>query len=355
MNWADHCSSDEDSDDGLHPARLAASNHSLQAGLDDIADNDLSFDETESREDDDLEIMCTDSNIELAEEPIPYPPEIDVNNVPEDFPTQPPYTAHIRNLAYKINTPDELASKIEGLVNFRYKGDKRVKVANARIGFDRKTGNPKGFGYVEFETPKELMIFLNINDGFSRVNGRSIVINIARPPAQRNNNRRDNHRGGDRGDYSNISDFDGSKFRGGIRKNNDAGPPRERPSLKLAPRSKPLDNDRASSGANGDNWRDGDRSGGRGNGRGGDRRGRSDRGGRYNGNGGGRNGGGRGRRDSKGRGSDRSKDQDGWGAPRNSVKTAANPTSVAPKVEENKKVAKITNKFAALLDDSDSD
>lgn len=154
MNWADQ-SSDEDSDDGLHPMRLSAHNLvDIDDEVDDGIDNDLSYDESGSQRPDDL--MSKDSNLELEEEKIPYPSEIDFDKVPEDFPRHPPFTAHIRNLAFKISTPEELSSKIEGVVNFRYKGDKRVTVKDARLGMDRKTGQRKGFGYVEFDTEKEV-------------------------------------------------------------------------------------------------------------------------------------------------------------------------------------------------------
>eukprot|EP01083_Nonionella_stella_P190926 707002_1 len=379
MNWADQ-SSDEDSDDGLHPMRLSA--HNLvdldegDDGIDDGIDNDLSYDESGSQRPDDR--MSKDSNLELEEEKIPYPSEIDFDKVPEDFPRQPPYTAHIRNLAFKISTPEELTSKIEGLVNFRYKGDKRVNVKDARLGMDRKTGQRKGFGYVEFDTEKELMILLNINDGFSRVNGRPIEINIARPPQNRNNNR-----GGDRRDYNNmrggdrdrggVPEIDGSKFRGGFSRNNNNNrgggrggdnnnsnnkdTPRERTSLKLAPRSRPVASGegKEKSPADGGEWSRADRvssDGGRGRGRGdrGDRRQNNNSNG---GSGRNNNGGGRGKKDGGRGGQSKGRKNSGKeaGASSKAAPVAANPV----KVVEDKKVAKVANKFAALLDDSDSD
>eukprot|EP00554_Chaetoceros_debilis_P010691 CAMPEP_0194109130 /NCGR_PEP_ID=MMETSP0150-20130528/8701_1 /TAXON_ID=122233 /ORGANISM="Chaetoceros debilis, Strain MM31A-1" /LENGTH=397 /DNA_ID=CAMNT_0038798019 /DNA_START=123 /DNA_END=1316 /DNA_ORIENTATION=+ len=397
MNWADQ-SSDEDSDDGLHPMRLSAHNlGDLDEGDDGIdngtgIDNDLSYDESGSQRPDDTDLVSKDSNLELEEEKIPYPSEIDFDKVPEDFPRQPPFTAHIRNLAFKISTPEELTSKIEGLVSFRYKGDKRVNVKDARLGMDRKTGQRKGFGYVEFDTEKELMILLNINDGFSRVNGRPIEINIARPPQNRNNNRGD--RGGDRRDYNNMrggdrngggdrggdrsgggdrgggTEIDGSKFRGGFSRNNNRGggrggdnnsnnkdAPRERPSLKLAPRSRPVasGDGKEKSPADGGEWSRADRvssDGGRGRGRGdrGDRRQNNNSNG---GSGRNNNGGGRGKKDGGRGGQSKGRKASGKeaGASSKAAPVAANPV----KVVEDKKVAKVANKFAALLDDSDSD
>ncbi len=175
-SWAD-CSSDEESDDELHPARLAA------AASKNNLDQDISYDE-ESEEghisvtaEDDLDHLVPASsgggrgagphggrgngggrrngNRNHREE-VPYPKPIDWDSLPAELPDQPPFTAYIRNLCYKIQEPGDLADKVEGLTRWRYKKEQEVKVINARLGVDRQTGQRKGFGYVEFETPKEV-------------------------------------------------------------------------------------------------------------------------------------------------------------------------------------------------------
>lgn len=156
-----------------------------------------------------------------------------------------------------------------------------MSVTEARVGVDRDTGKRRGYGYVEFDSLEELQILLNLNDGFSMVSGRLIRIDIAQPrrgqqqPMRSNNgNRRhpnsfdhgggrgprSNSRtrghpnsidnGGGRGprsnsrnrEQSNFSpEIDGNQFRGGFPKTGGSGSGGGvRPTLKLAPRSKPL-------------------------------------------------------------------------------------------------------------------
>lgn len=74
----------------------------------------------------------------------------------------------------------------------------------------------------------QLMIFTNLNDGYSKIKGRRIVIDIARSTKKRTGNSRGNrNRGGE---------IDGSQFRGGFKKTNTSDG-KQRTSLKLAPRS----------------------------------------------------------------------------------------------------------------------
>ncbi len=171
-SWADHCSSDEESDDGHHPARLAGPGESMDA--------DLSYDESiehisvTGEDDEVLDNLGKvgkggldnggggnrhhHQNKREQQEEIPYPAEIDFDNPPPNLPTQAPYTAHIRNLCYKIENATDLADKIEGLTRWRYQKKKSVTVTNARVGMDRATGKRKGFGYVEFDTPEEVSV-----------------------------------------------------------------------------------------------------------------------------------------------------------------------------------------------------
>lgn len=400
-NWADSDSSDSELEDGHHPARLAPSGSiGNLVQLDNEDDDALSY-EDEGKDYVDR-LTEGDSNLELADEAIPYPPDIDFDATPPNFPTEAPFTAYIRNLSFGIKTTEELAEKVEAVVNDRYQASKRVKVTTARLGFDHHTGKRKGFGYAEFETAEELMIFLNISDGFSIIMGRPISIDIAHSKKRNNNNQnRRGGAGGGGGNYRNndrggrgggggrggdLPDVDGSQFKGGFRSgnnhhrnnNNDDRERRNRPSLKLAPRSKPVDNSKSEergqkafgdskSGENdrgGDSWR-GDRNnkGGRGRGRG---RG-STGGGRQNSSGRGSGRGGRGKRE--GRGSGRGnrhaaaaeKTEDGWDSPKggvakNTTTAPAAAAKTAPAVVEQKKtVAKVKNSFAGLAFDSDSD
>lgn len=212
MNWADHCSSDEESDEGYtHPARISAE-----------IDHDISYDDSANEQ------KLEDENLELEEEVIPFPAPIDFSIIPENMPSEAPYTGYIRNLAFKINSPEYLRDVVERLVEERYEGQQTVKVVDARIGFDRDTKKPLGFGYVEFNTARELMLFVNLNDGHSKIMGRPVVIDIARAAKKRTGNSRSNrNRGGD---------IDGSHFRGGFKKSNPSDE-KQRTSLKLAPRS----------------------------------------------------------------------------------------------------------------------
>jgi hypothetical protein len=146
MNWAD--SSDEESVDELHPARLAAAPSTSM-------DQDLSYDDDSHVSDDDA---SDDDDLELERETIPYPPPVDMTNLPENFPKEAPFTAHVKNVAYNIKSDEDLGEKIQGLVKFRYQGDKRVNVASCRLGVDRVTQKMRGFAYVEFETPEEVSL-----------------------------------------------------------------------------------------------------------------------------------------------------------------------------------------------------
>lgn len=148
MNWADHCDSDSDSDDGLHPVRFSSNNLAGQAATEENPDAGISFDDEDS--------IDADEELELEKEEIPFPPPIDMNNLPDNFPTEAPYSAYVGNVAFNIKSEQAFGEKIEGLVKFRYQNTKRVKVINARFGMDRATNQRKGFGYVEFETPEEV-------------------------------------------------------------------------------------------------------------------------------------------------------------------------------------------------------
>jgi len=197
-------------------------------------------------------------------------------------------------------------------------------------------------------------------------------------------NRRRDNRG--RGDGPGSDNIDGSKFRGGLRDggrgkgSRDGGrersnshinsnsntdqqqQQRERSSLKLAPRSRPVDDGKPS---DGDNWRSSreaagrGRGRGRGEGRGGEGRGEG-RGGerRQNGRGEGGRGaaaGGRGKKVVSTRTEGKiEKSADGWDSAQKTVKPSI-VVAPAPVMEVKKTTKKVTNAFAALGFDSDSD
>ncbi|KAK3623008.1 Eukaryotic translation initiation factor 4B [Elasticomyces elasticus] len=93
------------------------------------------------------------------------------------FPTRPPYTAHLGNLAYDVSQVD-----LEGFLS-------ECQVTSVRIVEDKFDHKPKGFGYVEFSTPEGLTKALAKSE--SSFMGRNIKISIAEPPKDRPEQTRD--------------------------------------------------------------------------------------------------------------------------------------------------------------------
>ena len=97
------------------------------------------------------------------------------------------------------------------------------------------------------------------DDDQAMLAGRKVQVDTANHQNNRpnNNNRRGNNNNNNRGSFqqSPHEKIDGSKFRGGkfsnqnnnFRNKSKDDAPRQRPSLKLAPRSKPIDSDRSAS------------------------------------------------------------------------------------------------------------
>ena len=86
-------------------------------------------------------------------------------------------------------------------------------VVSASVITDRETGRSKGFGFVEMGTPEEASAAIEgLND--SEVEGRKIVVNVARPREERP---RDNYRGGGFGGGRSRGGFGGDRNRGGNR------------------------------------------------------------------------------------------------------------------------------------------
>eukprot|EP00568_Trieres_chinensis_P006733 CAMPEP_0183295398 /NCGR_PEP_ID=MMETSP0160_2-20130417/3372_1 /TAXON_ID=2839 ORGANISM="Odontella Sinensis, Strain Grunow 1884" /NCGR_SAMPLE_ID=MMETSP0160_2 /ASSEMBLY_ACC=CAM_ASM_000250 /LENGTH=110 /DNA_ID=CAMNT_0025456877 /DNA_START=426 /DNA_END=755 /DNA_ORIENTATION=- len=108
-SWADHCSSDEESDDGRahHPANLPDSPHKAfrpqepDCGSDcDDRDSHVSGGNSVGDDHDGGQIVRRQY----------------------DIPPYPPYTAHVGNLSYDIREDGQLAQEVEALVERRYGG-----------------------------------------------------------------------------------------------------------------------------------------------------------------------------------------------------------------------------------------
>jgi RNA recognition motif-containing protein len=82
---------------------------------------------------------------------------------------------YVGNLPYSVTT-ESLQS------NFSEFGE----VTSAKVMMDRDTGRSKGFGFVEMSTPEFAQAAISGLHGQS-VDGRSIVVNLARPMEDRGN------------------------------------------------------------------------------------------------------------------------------------------------------------------------
>ncbi|KAL3904281.1 MAG: hypothetical protein SGILL_010127 [Bacillariaceae sp.] len=275
-SWADHCSSDEEDDS------IADDTHQLAT---EFADNVGVVQE---------EPISEDEIVGVPNEP---PPKT------YDFPSQPPYTAFVGNLSFQIKDVPQFVEAVTNLAKDRL--EEPVNILGGRIAYNRTDPSKhRGFGYVEVETLDQLKLMMTLNDGQSMIAGRNVQLDTANHHNNSNNNRRGSHqnnnnnnrgsfqRGGDRGSFSRDSasggggfgEIDGSKFRGGKYNNSNrggdnnkrrgsnrdsfnshggggdtnqgdkpqesSGPPAQRPSLKLAPRSKAVDTDRSSGSSN---------------------------------------------------------------------------------------------------------
>ncbi|KAK4174816.1 putative cytosolic translation initiation factor 4B [Triangularia setosa] len=90
------------------------------------------------------------------------------DNLPQELPTKPPYTAHLGNLSYDAT--------VESVTDFFHD----CNVVNVRIIEDREQNRPKGFAYAEFADLEGLKTALT-RDGQS-FEGRNIRIKVADPP-----------------------------------------------------------------------------------------------------------------------------------------------------------------------------
>lgn len=90
------------------------------------------------------------------------------DNLPQELPTKPPYTAHLGNLSYDAT--------VESVTDFFHD----CNCVNVRIIEDREQNRPKGFAYAEFADLEGLKTALT-RDGQS-FEGRNIRIKVADPP-----------------------------------------------------------------------------------------------------------------------------------------------------------------------------
>ena len=412
-NWADHCSSDEEDFDVDNGDPVA------------VVDPDVLKKEIESEnrafqnahggdddEDDDDEHQGAEAAAAAAAGP---PPSKKVH----EFPTEAPFTAYVGNLSYNIVDPQDLASKLTTLAKDLLSTE--IQIIDSRIMMDHRNPSPKprhrGFAYVKVETLDMLKALMQLNEKDAQLDGRQLVLDTS-TTNNNNNGGGNNRRRSNRNDGGTLPD--GSRFRGGRfenrdrrpppassssssqnnqqhrrtsdKKDPDAAPPSQRPSLKLAPRTKPIEGEGTGSQSNifggakprdEQTWQErrktekvttarNDEGGGSGRGRGG-RGGR----GRHNNNEGGRGGATGARKDNnnnnhEGRGAGRGgrgtfkdkkdrKDKKDHDKKHDGTPLAAETAPVPPPVAVNPKTAdapaekKIVNKFAALDFSDDSD
>lgn len=82
------------------------------------------------------------------------------------LPTEPPFTAYIGNLPH---------GTVQGDINLIFP---TLHVKNIRLVMDKETDRFKGFGYVEFDSLKDLETALSLN-GEVDVEGQVIKIDVA--------------------------------------------------------------------------------------------------------------------------------------------------------------------------------
>lgn len=329
-------------------------------------------------------VGTTEEAVQRSEEAPREPPKPKVF----EFPSEPPYTAYVGNLPYSIADAEQFATAVLDNVQQHLQID-TIVVKEAKLIMDHQSGRPKGFGYLEVETVDQLKDLMKLA-GRAQIDGRRINFDVSMRKQSRGSFRRSFRQEEGRGQV------DGNSFRGGkFAKEETNEDPRQRPSLKLKPRSKPVDGDSNNTSTSSifgggkardeGSWRerrdserdlDKGRGGGR-EGRGGGRdggRGGGREGGRSGGRDGGRDGGGRGRGRNSARGREGGRGRDGGRSreggrsfrdgksPKPKAKEAATKSPVAkalappPKEEAPKKETKLNNKFDVLMmDDSDSD
>lgn len=283
-SWADHCSSDSEDEDHHHDRQqqresgeeaVVDGNGTVpEADGNDPVEKETQEDAPEGpHEDGGTDATKEDANLQ-PREPKVY-----------DFPTEPPYTAFVGNIAFGILDAEELLHELRAAVA-QANLETEINFVHARIVMDRRISDKprhRGFGYVQVETLEQLQALMQLNTMPDvMLAGRKIQIDTSNND---NNNNNNNHHRNNHGDHrqsrnhhynkgSNFggggnhdSSIDGSKFRGGRFSRKDGGGerrdsardaggeaildgtapgsegavPQQRPSLKLTPRTKPVD------------------------------------------------------------------------------------------------------------------
>ncbi len=127
-NWADHCSSDEES----------------IGDVDDVAEQV----QAQKLED---EAAAPEHEEAVDEQPVEDAPPAGPRTY--DFPDKPPFTAFIGNLAYSLKEPEDLKEAVAKCAADTL--GQEIKILGARISFDR-AGKHRGFGYLELATLDEV-------------------------------------------------------------------------------------------------------------------------------------------------------------------------------------------------------
>ena len=126
-SWADHCSSDEDTDDNF------------SVGDEEQQSDDDACEETSIEDDFSDKVRLQEQQQERT----------------YDFPDRPPFTAFIGNLSYDIQEADQLQKALVDVV-FRHLGE-RITPLGGHISYDRDNNRQhRGFGYVELNTLEEV-------------------------------------------------------------------------------------------------------------------------------------------------------------------------------------------------------
>jgi hypothetical protein len=127
-NWADHCSSDEESVEGIDEVVEKVEAQTLG--------DEVTAPETEEVVDESRE------KHDRRAGPRTY-----------DFPDKAPFTAFIGNLAYSLKDPEDLKAAVAKCAAETL--GQELNIVGARIAFDRD-GKHRGFGYLELETLDEV-------------------------------------------------------------------------------------------------------------------------------------------------------------------------------------------------------